>query len=221
MLPVCPPKDANPRAPPADAVSLGSHAVFLCPWPLTCPVHRATAALAGPVGDTAVSSWPQPGTAQRRWAEAGMEGDLGGFWKGAQGLLRCCSGPLREPRAACVDTEHDHREIRVEMREAGLGPCVNLLSSAAQAHERSIFCCSNIARCPALHITLCGSFWLWWGVFFFADESPGCAFCKQFLADSLEGKLCPWWKHPAEWEGHAPSQGSASFSSLAEPGQQK
>lgn len=42
------------------------------------------------------------------------------------------------------------------LREAGLGPFVNLLSSASEACERSISCCSNITHCPPY--TLYGSF---------------------------------------------------------------
>lgn len=65
---------------------------------------------------------------------------------------------------------------------------------------------------PFLHITWRSSF-----LVLFPDESPSFTFCKPVLADSLKGKLCPWWEHPAEREGHAPSQGSAPFSSQAAP----
>lgn len=109
------------------------------------------------------------------------------------------------------------------LREAGIGPCVNSLSSEGKVRPmedaRPAAATSPVAFSTP-HLT-----WIIWGLeffggfwfFFFSDESPSFTFCKQFLAESLEEKLCPWWKHPANWEGRAPAWGSASFSSQAAP----
>lgn len=49
--------------------------------------HASTDASPGSAGDAGASSQLQPGSAERCWAEARMEGNLGRFWKGSQGLL--------------------------------------------------------------------------------------------------------------------------------------
>lgn len=86
---------------------------------------------------------------------------------------------------------------RLLLRAAGLGPCMNSLSSATEAFPAAAT--SPIAL-PMNHLV-----WVISGSFF-PDGSPSCTLCKQFLADSLERKLRPWWKHPAKWEGgHTPS----------------
>lgn len=54
----------------------------------------------------------QPCAAQRCWAEAGMEGDLGRFLERQPGPAATLLGPLREPGAAHVDTEPNRRKIR-------------------------------------------------------------------------------------------------------------
>lgn len=104
VLPVRPPKGANPRAPLADEVSSGSAPVFPRAHCSSLALRAVSfAAPAGSMADASVSSRLQAGTVQRCWAEAEMERDLSRFWKGTQGLLRRHSGLWSSPEQ-CVLT---------------------------------------------------------------------------------------------------------------------
>lgn len=72
---------------------------------------------------------------------------------------------------------------RLLLREAGLGPCKNLPSSATEAHERSISCCSNIAHCPPYTSPCVGHFGL---IFFLLMKAPAAPSASSFLLIHLK-----------------------------------
>lgn len=161
VLPVRPPKGANPRAPPADEVSSCSAPVFLRAHGSSLALRTVSfAASAGSMADASVSSRLQAGTVQRRWAEAEMERDLSRFWKGTQGLLRRHSGLWSSPEQRVLTLNltagRSETQKHLLLGGAGLGPCRNSLSSAKQRPWKQHVLLQQHCPLPSLHITLCG-----------------------------------------------------------------